>query len=137
MERKETPDVLGAILSGAAEARADLPGLAELPAAPSPRRPRNKATKPEAQPRPGPASAAPQPRPERWEYLAVSLQEHRGWRPRYINGQEIRNWTQAPVIHEYLEELGEDNWELVAAASGKALYGSSDTYQLFFKRAKR
>lgn len=134
MERKETPDVLGAILNGTAEPAADLPAL---PATPTPRRQRRTASGSEAQPRSTPATATPASQPQRWEYLTVSLQEYRGWRPRYINGQEIRNWAQAPVIHEYLEQLGEDNWELVAAASGKALYGSSDTYQLFFKRAKR
>ena len=73
----------------------------------------------------------------RWDYLVVSFGDYRGWRPRYINGQEIRNWMQAPVIHDYINQLGEDGWELVGAGGGKALYGSSDYYQLFFKRQKR
>lgn len=134
MERKETPDVLGAILSGATEPALDLP---ELPASPAPRRQARIASGSASRAKPATPTAPVQAQPSGWEYLTVSLQDHRGWRPRYINGQEIRNWTQAPVIHEYLEQLGEDNWELVAAASGKPLYGSSDTYQLFFKRAKR
>jgi hypothetical protein len=66
----------------------------------------------------------------------VSFANDRGWRPRYINGAEIQRWMDAPVIHEYVGELGEDGWELVGASNGKNLYGSSDSYQLYFKRPR-
>lgn len=143
MSRKETPDVLGEILAGAPPVVAPLPVTpAPQPAAPAPAKPRARKstparTSPATAPQPEPASAAPTTKPERWEYLVVSLQDHRGWRPRFINGQEVRHWTQAPLIHDYVDQLGEDGWDLVAASSGKTMYGSGDQYQLFFKRAKR
>lgn len=131
MARKETPDVLGEVLAGLS----DMPALAEAPTtpaprpAPAPRKPRRAAT-----------SAAPvttTPVAHGWDYLVVSFSEYRGWRPRFINGQEIRNWMHAPLIHDYLAQLGEDGWEMAGAGGGKALYGASDYYQAFFKRAKR
>ena len=134
MPRNPTPDVLGELLAGPAE----MPVQAASPAAaqPAPSKPRSVRAekKPAAKPA-APAEAAPPV--VRWDYLVVSFGDYRGWRPRYINGQEIRNWMQAPVIHDYINQLGEDGWELVGAGGGKALYGSSDYYQLFFKRQKR
>jgi hypothetical protein len=103
---------------------------------PAPSKPRSvRAGKKTAAKPAAPAEAAPTV--VRWDYLVVSFADYRGWRPRYINGKEIRNWMQAPVIHDYINQLGEDGWELVGAGGGKALYGSSDHYQLFFKRQKR
>ena len=134
MPRNPTPDVLGELLAGPVE----MPVPTTPPAAvqPAPSKPRSvhagkkTAAKPAA-----PAEAAPTV--VRWDYLVVSFADYKGWRPRYINGKEIRNWMQAPVIHDYINQLGEDGWELVGAGGGKALYGSSDHYQLFFKRQKR
>ncbi len=133
MTRKETPDVLGEVLAGLGET----PAVAAPPAAPpapaprkqrSARAPKEKATAPEP-----PALAAPRA----WDYLVVSFSEYRGWRPRFINGQEVRNWMHAPLIHDYLAQLGEDGWEMTGAGGGKAMYGASDYYQAFFKRPKR
>jgi hypothetical protein len=67
----------------------------------------------------------------------VSLSDYHGWRPRFINGQEIDRWMDGPVIHDYLDQLGQEGWELVGANAGKRLYGSSDQYQLFFKRPRQ
>jgi len=135
MTRKETPDVLGEVLAGLGEA----PALSETPAAPAgrpapaPRKPRSAAAKAK------PAQVAPpvEPAARGWDYLVVSFSEYRGWRPRFINGQEVRNWMHAPLIHDYLAQLGEDGWEMAGAGGGKAMYGASDYYQAFFKRAKR
>lgn len=123
--RKETPDVLGEILAGAAEPAA--PAAPAPPPAPKQRAPRRRSAGSRAA---GPAA------PPRWDYLVVSLADYHGWRPRYIDGREISNWMEAPLIHDYLGQLGEDGWELVAASAGKRLYGSSDHYQLFFKRPR-
>jgi hypothetical protein len=131
MARKETPDVLGEVLAGVGEAPAL--AVAATPAPPpAARKPRSPRTTPKE-------SAEPpvQPAGRGWEYLVVSFSEYRGWRPRFINGQEIRNWMHAPLIHDYLAQLGEDGWEMVGAGGGKALYGASDYYQAFFKRLKR
>ena len=128
MPRNPTPDVLGELLAGPAEA----PVQTAPPSTrqPAPGKPRTVRT----EKKPAAKTAA---KIVRWDYLVVSFGEYRGWRPRYINGQEIRNWMQAPVIHDYISQLGEDGWELVGAGGGKALYGASDHYQLFFKRQKR
>ncbi|HSN74564.1 MAG TPA: hypothetical protein VL334_05650 [Anaerolineae bacterium] len=131
MARKETPDVLGEVLTGVGETPAVSPAPAPPPAirkTRSPRAPKEPAAAPEP---PAPAT------PLGWDYLVVSFSEYRGWRPRFINGQEVRNWMHAPLIHDYLAQLGEDGWELAGAGGGKALYGASDYYQAFFKRPKR
>lgn len=69
-----------------------------------------------------------------WEYLVISFQDYKGWRARYRNGEELANWTNNPPLHEYLQQLGEQGWELAAASAGEKLYGSSDTRQLYFKK---
>ena len=96
MPRNPTPDVLGELLAGPAE----MPVQATSPIAaqPAPSKPRSvraekkPATKPAA-----PAETAPPVM--RWDYLVVSFGDYRGWRPRYINGQEIRNWMQACLLY--------------------------------------
>ena len=132
MARKETPDVLGEVLAGLGEP----PAMAAPAAQPAPaaRKPRSSRAPKETSPTAEPLA---QPAPRGWDYLVVSFSDYRGWRPRYINGQEVRNWMHAPLIHDYLAQLGEDGWEMAGAGGGKALYGSSDYYQAFFKRAKR
>ena len=130
MARKETPDVLGEVLAGVGETPALT--VATTPAPPAPRKPRSPRTAPKET-----AEPPAQPASRGWEYLVVSFSEYRGWRPRFINGQEIRTWMHAPLIHDYLAQLGEDGWEMVGAGGGKALYGASDYYQAFFKRSKR
>lgn len=132
MTRKETPDVLGELLAGPT-IDADSPAQPAQPLSqPKPRAGRAATGKPATTRKSPPPQA-----PTAWDYLIISFSDHRGWRPRYINGQEIRNWNQAPLIHDYLAQLGEDGWELVGAGGGKSLYGVSDYYQLFLKRAKK
>ncbi len=136
-DRRQTPDILGEIL--------DQVDAVQVPATePVAARPR-PARKPRAVPKPAvrmddqPAAQPPageMPRPiGRWEYLLVSFQEHNGWRPRFVNGQELEDWTAMPIIHDYANLLGEVGWELAGAAAG-ALYGLTDAKQLCFKRAK-
>jgi hypothetical protein len=48
----------------------------------------------------------------RWEYVEVVFCDHGGFRPRYINGKQVRTWKRAPLIHDYLNHLGEQGWEL-------------------------
>ncbi len=102
---------------------------------PSPARKTQPAAK-----KPVPAKRQPQKpaavKPVHWEYLLVSFQEYHGWRPRFINGKEQANWVDAPVIHEYIQQLGKDGWELAGASAGRPLYGRVDDRQVFFKRSK-
>ena len=133
--RKETPDVLGELLGSGAtvprpvpKAEPDLAAMGEGDAAlvvdPEP--------EPEVEPEPQPAvapTAEPtrvpprktstrpasrqrQPKKVRWEYVEVVFCDHGGFRPRFINGHEVRNWKRTPPIHDYLNHLGEQGWEL-------------------------
>src|SRR5512146_3333322 len=106
-KRKQTPDVLAEILGGN-----DL--LVEMePASHSQR----KET--------GPA------RPPVWEYTLTTFQDYHGWRPRFRDGREVKDWMNGPLIHEYLAAMGKEGWELAAASAGERLYGSADNHQLY------
>jgi hypothetical protein len=119
-ERKQTPNILNEIMSGT-------PAEAQVVAQP---------TKP---PRTKPASASavktsPKKEPQRkkWQHRLVSFQDYRGWRPRFIDGVELSDWFRRPLIHEYLAQMAEEGWELVAATSGEKMYALSDKIQLYF-----
>ncbi len=68
----------------------------------------------------------------RWEYVEIVFCDHGGFRPRYINGLESRNWKKAPLIYDYLNYLGEQGWEL--AGVGGRHKGQMPAY---VKRLKR
>jgi hypothetical protein len=122
MARKETPDLLGELLSGPSEPD-------QTPTA-------DRSSLPTTRSQPSSAPSQTEPEVASWDYLLVSFSHYHGWRPRYINGREIQQWMQAPLIHDYVNDLGEDGWELVGASNGKSLYGIRDTYQLYFKRRR-
>ncbi|HSQ04686.1 MAG TPA: DUF4177 domain-containing protein [Burkholderiales bacterium] len=128
-ERKETPDILGAILSGAtppgqpsAPPPVAVPPV--VPAAPPPVARAERAAR---------ASAA---RQASWEYLIVSFHEQNGWHARFVNGRELENWQRGPQLHDVLDQLGADGWELINVVKSEALYGTMDRIQAFFKRVK-
>lgn len=108
-KRKQTPDVLAEILGGEAASFEENPGR---------------------------LAGGDDSRPEAWEYRLVSFQDYHGWRPRYFNGRELKDWTSGLLIHDYIQSTGEEGWELIAASAGERLYGSADTHQLYFKRLK-
>jgi hypothetical protein len=120
-ERKQTPDVLADILGAGAPVDEPRPAPVRTSRPAAPRR----ISQPER--------AAPE-RTRRWQYVVVSCQDYHGWRPRYENGVELAGWTHGPLLQTYLEQRGIEGWELVAATSGRALFGVMDGYQLFFKR---
>ena len=107
--RKKTPDVLSEILGG--EPAAPLPAPAAQPEA-----------KPEAPPKrrtPAKRSSRPaKPKRQVWEYQEVIFREYGGFRPRYVNGEELAAWKDGPSIHEYLNLLGAEGWE-VAGVGGQ------------------
>ena len=132
-ERKQTPDLLGELLGGGAPEPASAPLPVRDAGAPRP------ASKPAARPPAPPVSlrqpaAKAPPAPVHWQYLVVSFQEYKGWRPRFRNGEKIVNWEDQPLLHDYLSQLGAEGWEMAGASAGRALYGSRDEYQVFFKR---
>jgi hypothetical protein len=127
-KHKQTPDILAEILGGEAEA--------SLEPAPVRRPPSTAKAKPDARPKqsvPTPRKAAT---PAQWETKVVAFQAYNGWRPRYIDGKELKDWMAGPLLHEYIAWLGEQGWELAAASSGERMYGLADKLQLYFKRAK-
>lgn len=123
-ERKGTPDILGAILSGATPPdQSSAPqAAAVLPTVPPP------VARAERTPR---ASTHKQ---TQWEYLVVSFHEQNGWHARFINGHELDNWQRGPQLHDVLDQLGEDSWELINVVKSEPLYGTMDRLQAFFKR---
>ncbi len=114
-KRKQTPDVLAEILGGE-------PALVE--------------TQPILQPKPVPAVPGPDVPPDGWEYIVVSFQDYKGWRPRFKNGRELKDWMNGPLLHEYIEVMGAEGWELAAASAGERMFGNADHHQLYFKRLK-
>jgi hypothetical protein len=136
-ERKQTPDILGEVL-GQTPQQAVAGPVAESDEAALLRAVPVEATASRRQ-----AGSAPRPGTVQdgvshtvpWEFLIVSFQEHNGWRPRYVNGEELEDWTALPVIHEYANLVGAAGWELAGASDG-ALYGLMDERQLMFKRVR-
>jgi hypothetical protein len=127
-ERKGTPDILGAILSGATppDQSPASQAAALQPAAPPPVAP----------PRVERASRASSSKQAQWEYLVVSFHEQNGWHARFINGHELENWQRGPQLHDVLDQLGDDGWELINVVKSEPLYGTMDRLQAFFKRVK-
>jgi hypothetical protein len=116
-KRKQTPDVLAEILGGETSATLE-------------------DEKSQASPRTPLKAAAVQPASLEWEYRLVSFQDYKGWRPRYQDGRELKDWTSGPLIHEYLRQMAAAGWELAAASAGERLYGTADSHQLYFKKLK-
>jgi hypothetical protein len=51
----------------------------------------------------------------KWEYLTVGFDvTPEGTKPRTMNNRELSNWQQGPGLYEFINELGEQEWELVA-----------------------
>lgn len=74
---------------------------------------------------------------QKWEYLYVELDAApRGMIsvkvPHFMNGYELQNW-QGIHLPSYINQLGDDGWELVGTLSGGTGLGYGE---LFFKRAK-
>ena len=63
--------------------------------------------------------------------MEVIFRDYGGYRPRYVNGQEQQGWKQAPLIHETLNQLGEEGWELVGVGSRH-----NEQMPTYFKRGK-
>jgi hypothetical protein len=124
-ERKGTPDILGAILSGSSTPdQPPAPQSVAIPVVPvAPPAPRVERT-----------TRTAAPRQTRWEYLVVSFHEQNGWHARFINGHELENWPRGPQLHDVLDQLGEDGWELINVVKSEPLYGTMDRLQAFFKR---
>lgn len=106
--RKETPDILGDILGSVRSA-------------------------PVPTGYPAPVKPAPEPaRPLEWEYREVVFRDYRGWRARLVNGRELGDWKTSPTIVAYLEQAGNDGWELVSMGDRH-----NNQKEAYFKRPKQ
>jgi hypothetical protein len=127
-ERKGTPDILGAILGGSTPP--------DQPAAPQPTAPPPVVPPPVAPPRVERTPRASANKQTQWEYLVVSFHEQNSWHARFINGHELDNWQRGPQLHDVLDQLGDDGWELINVVKSEPLYGTMDRLQAFFKRGR-
>jgi hypothetical protein len=127
-DRKKTPDVLSQVLGGD-------PSAAPM-ARPSDAKPESQAKEPQTASgqttstrRSGTRRKA---QPPRWEYLEVLCRDYGGLRPRFLSGEEQENWKKLPVVHEYLNQLGEEGWELAGVGTWHR-----DQVPFYLKRRKR
>ncbi len=52
---------------------------------------------------------------QQWEYWTVVFDvTNKAMRPRWVNDQELPDWKKGPIKFEYLNQLGNQGWELVA-----------------------
>jgi hypothetical protein len=49
--------------------------------------------------------------------MEVVFRDYGGYRPRVVNGVEQKGWKESPAIHEYLNQLGEEGWELAGVGA--------------------
>ena len=71
---------------------------------------------------------------QKWEYLLVDANMYPFGNKLislYVNGEEKRDWQQG-VLHLFVNELGEEGWELVALRHDSKY----DKNSLIFKRPK-
>ena len=128
-KRKETPDLLSEILGGDIATPAADESLAGPP--PTPARPKS-ASKPRRT-----STSSPRIKSQpKWGYRLATFQDHNGWRLRFVDGVAVENWTEGLLMHEYLDQMGGEGWELTGACCGEKLFGHMDKYQLYFKRFK-
>jgi len=130
--RKETPDVLGEILGGApapATSAVSTPLVKPAKSAKTKSVKTKSATKNRTHSSNRAARKATKKQPI-WEYMSVRFRDYRGWRPRHVDGNELSDWKKGPLIEAYLNQLGQDGWEMVGIVSS----GRSER-DAYFKRA--
>lgn len=65
---------------------------------------------------------------QKWEYISVEIEDGH---PRYVNGQELRDWKRLGM-HDFSNRLGDEGWELVSAS----VIGMGKYQQRVFKRTR-
>jgi hypothetical protein len=77
---------------------------------------------------------------QKWEYLFVdALGDGKVLRPFCMNGQELRDWKKGANLYDFVNQLGEQGWELIAAPYTPAIFAgtsSATNTRLIFRRQK-
>ncbi len=68
---------------------------------------------------------------QKWQYLYVEV-DFGSSKPKLINGQELRDWKKQPHISVFMEQMGDQGWELI----GFFNQGYNTTNPMIFKRPK-
>lgn len=71
---------------------------------------------------------------QRFEYLRLVTDDY-GKKIRYSNDEELADWKSGPSVSEYLRQIGDLGWELVAVAM-KSNSQTDRDHVLFLKREK-
>lgn len=51
---------------------------------------------------------------KKWEYLFLTAEKlNKIWRPRFVNGKELKDWDTGSNLYDYCNSLGGKGWELV------------------------
>ncbi|MCP4200158.1 MAG: hypothetical protein GY762_23695 [Proteobacteria bacterium] len=123
--RKETPDVLGAVLGESAadsntQPESSSPSVTTKPAQERANRKRSNVRKQKST-----------QKLRKWEYQTVTFHEYGAWKPRLIDQIEIEGWKNMPDMPDYLAHLGDEGWEL----AGVSKIGRNQILA-YFKRSK-
>jgi hypothetical protein len=80
---------------------------------------------------------------QKWEYMFITAESAGGeWRVRWMNhAQELQNWKKGPSVATFVNQMGNDGWELVNShmiyqPSGGFARPTFYDYLLEFKRPK-
>jgi len=58
---------------------------------------------------------------QKWEYLFIKCGDVfvEDWRPKYVNGNELKDWQKGPTIMEYCKQAGIRGWEIISFTPGQ------------------
>jgi Domain of unknown function (DUF4177) len=78
---------------------------------------------------------------QKWEYIfIVAGRLNETWKAVIVNGRELKDWKSGPSLYDYINDKGEEGWELVSASFSpiftQTAYVESDDYRLVMKRPK-
>jgi hypothetical protein len=78
---------------------------------------------------------------QKWEYLFMTIfRVGDAWKVGIVNGKEIPKWIQGVSLYDFVNERGEEGWELVSVNFSPIFtdlaHVDSEDYRLVMKRPK-
>jgi hypothetical protein len=78
---------------------------------------------------------------QKWEYLFLTVfRVGDVWKVGIVNGKEIPKWIQGVSLYDFVNERGEEGWELISASFSPIFtdlaHVDSEDYRLVMKRPK-